>query len=70
MVLPVVALKLTSVMSRQYSVNFSRGMSGSIRYSQSIDGYLLVQGDLNHDGKADFSLLVHNTALVASDFSL
>ena len=43
---------------------------GEIRYSQSIDGYLLVQGDINHDGKADLSLLVHNTALVASDLLL
>ena len=43
---------------------------GELRYSQSVSGYLLVQGDLNHDGKADFSFLVHNTALVASDLVL
>ena len=49
------------------------GASGSdyeLRYAASTGGDLIVQGDTNHDGAADFSFIVHATALQASDFVL
>lgn len=46
------------------------GTAGELRYEAADRGFLLVQGDVNHDGLADFTLLVRAPALAATDFVL
>lgn len=46
------------------------GGGGELRWEAAGAGYLLVQGDLDQDGAADFSLLVRAPALAEADFIL
>ncbi|MBD8676860.1 M10 family metallopeptidase C-terminal domain-containing protein [Sphingomonas sp. CFBP 13720] len=41
-----------------------------LRFQVAVDGYMLVQGDSNRDGVADFAFLVYTTSLGAGDFIL
>ena len=44
---------------------------GELRQQANGDGTFTVEGDVNHDGVADFAILVHSSqALVAADFIL
>ncbi|HEX8584296.1 MAG TPA: hypothetical protein VF680_07795 [Allosphingosinicella sp.] len=49
------------------------GAAGQLRVSQAVGGGFLVEGDVNGDGTADLSILVHtlgNHILTANDFLL